>query len=145
MNYIESIKYSRGSLQLLDQRLLPFKEEYLDIYSCKDVHMRIREMAVRGAPAIAISGVLGLAVELCNNGSGEQFASAKNAADKIKEQLDYLVTRYAAFMLLEGQVHRFIKASMSSYRLQHTGSILILYLCVLRATSIIFIGFGTSS
>lgn len=51
-------------------------------------------MAVRGAPAIAISAALGLAVELVNQGGGAQFASATEALDNIMQKLDYLVTRF---------------------------------------------------
>ena len=50
-------------------------------------------MAVRGAPAIAISAALGLAVELVNHGGGSQFSSAKEAQETIDANLDYLVTR----------------------------------------------------
>ena len=53
----------------------------------------IQDMAVRGAPAIAIAGALALAVELQNNGAGSQFSSAQDAAQWIEEKLDYLVTR----------------------------------------------------
>ncbi|CAK0750881.1 hypothetical protein CVIRNUC_002025 [Coccomyxa viridis] len=49
-------------------------------------------MAVRGAPAIAISAALALAVELVNKGGGSQFSSAKEAQDAIDAKLDYLVT-----------------------------------------------------
>jgi methylthioribose-1-phosphate isomerase len=56
----------------------------------------VQDMAVRGAPAIAISAALGLAVELVNKGAGAQFESAQAACDAIKQQLDYLVTRYAS-------------------------------------------------
>lgn len=47
-------------------------------------------MVVRGAPAIAISAALGLAVEIQNKGS---FASVAEAKQYIEEKLDFLVTR----------------------------------------------------
>lgn len=53
----------------------------------------MQDMAVRGAPAIAISAALGLAVELVNHGGGSQFSSAKEAQEAIDASLDYLVTR----------------------------------------------------
>ena len=52
-----------------------------------------QDMAVRGAPAIAIAAALALAVELVNGGGGAQFSSAQAAYIHITEQLDYLVTR----------------------------------------------------
>ena len=89
------ISYTRGRLRLLDQRLLPGREVYLDVRTCEDAHRLIRDMAVRGAPAIAVAGILALAVQLHNEGAGEQFASAANAVAKIRAMLDYLVTRCA--------------------------------------------------
>ncbi|MDF3820410.1 S-methyl-5-thioribose-1-phosphate isomerase [Leptospira sp. 96542] len=54
------IQWKSTHLELLDQRALPEKKEFLRIESVKDTIMAIREMAVRGAPAIAITGVFGL-------------------------------------------------------------------------------------
>jgi methylthioribose-1-phosphate isomerase len=90
---LEAIKYTRGSLQLLDQRLLPLQQTFLDIQTCEDAHARIKEMAVRGAPAIAIAGFLALAVELQNAGAGAQFTDAAHASQAIQERAEYLVTR----------------------------------------------------
>jgi methylthioribose-1-phosphate isomerase len=95
MPTLEAIKYERGTLQLLDQRLLPMNEVYLDVQSCEDAHRLIRDMAVRGAPAIAVAGVLALAVELHNAGAGDQFASPEEAATRIRDRMEYLVTRCA--------------------------------------------------
>lgn len=53
----------------------------------------LQDMAVRGAPAIAIAAALALAVDLVNQGGGAQFSSAHGAYKYITEQLDYLVTR----------------------------------------------------
>ena len=53
----------------------------------------LQNMAVRGAPAIAIAGALSLAAELTNTGAGAQFSSADVAEQYIIEQLTYLVTR----------------------------------------------------
>ena len=90
---LEAIKYSRGSLKLLDQRLLPLQQTFLDIATCEDAHARIKEMAVRGAPAIAIAGFLALAVELHNAGAGAQFTDAAHASRAIQQKSEYLVTR----------------------------------------------------
>lgn len=50
-------------------------------------------MAVRGAPAIAISAALALAVDLTTNKkNGAEFSSAPDAAAYVYQSLDYLVT-----------------------------------------------------
>ncbi len=63
------------------------------ILSTASLLMHLQDMAVRGAPAIAISAMLGLAVELVNHGGGSQFSTAKEAQETIDANLDYLVTR----------------------------------------------------
>lgn len=87
---LQSICYHRGSLKLLDQRKLPLETTYLDIKDASDGWLAIREMVVRGAPAIAISAALSLAVEVSNleNFNGTPVEAASFLAGK----LDYLVS-----------------------------------------------------
>ena len=61
---LESIKYQRGKLQILDQLKLPYQEIFVDITSSQDAWNAIKKMQVRGAPAIAIVAALSLAVWL---------------------------------------------------------------------------------
>ncbi|CAL8462461.1 g1994 [Coccomyxa elongata] len=64
----------------------------MDIDGPNAAFTAIKDMAVRGAPAIAIAAALALAVDLVNQGGGAQFSSAQGAYKYITEQLDYLVT-----------------------------------------------------
>lgn len=50
-----AVKWDNGSLTLLDQRLLPRESIYIDYDSAKEVAKAIKEMIVRGAPAIGIA------------------------------------------------------------------------------------------
>lgn len=52
---VHAIKWSADELLLLDQRLLPEKKQYLSIGTCSDATRAIRDMVVRGAPAIGIT------------------------------------------------------------------------------------------
>ncbi|KAJ8750698.1 hypothetical protein K2173_015879 [Erythroxylum novogranatense] len=89
-NTLQSICYKRGSLQLLDQRKLPLETVYLEIKDSSDGWSAIRDMVVRGAPAIAIAAALALAVEVSNL---ETFnGTANDAADFLEKKLDYLVS-----------------------------------------------------
>ncbi|KAK9697321.1 hypothetical protein RND81_08G029800 [Saponaria officinalis] len=89
-NALQSICYKRGFLQLLDQRKLPLETVYLDIHNSSDGWYAIRDMVVRGAPAIAIAAALSLAVEAFNLGSFQ--GSPGDAASLLAEKLDYLVS-----------------------------------------------------
>lgn len=91
---LQAIIYSRGSLQLLDQRLLPFESTYLFVKDPESAWNHIRDMVVRGAPAIGCTGALALAVDLTNNkGGGTAFGGREEALAYINTTLDYLVTR----------------------------------------------------
>lgn len=89
---LEAIKYKRGSLQLLEQRRLPLETEWIEIRGVDDGWHAIRDMAVRGAPAIAIAAALSLAVDLVVGGEGNQFSDASAAQEYINSKLDYLAT-----------------------------------------------------
>lgn len=52
---VESIRYRAGCLYLLDQRLLPAEERWIEILTIDDAVSAIRDLVVRGAPAIGIT------------------------------------------------------------------------------------------
>jgi methylthioribose-1-phosphate isomerase len=53
-----------GSLLLLDQRLLPGQEVWLRLEKAPEIAVAIRDMAVRGAPAIGVAAAYGAAFSL---------------------------------------------------------------------------------
>ncbi|CAL1404549.1 unnamed protein product [Linum trigynum] len=87
---LQAICYKRGSLQLLDQRKLPLETIYLDIKDSTDGWSAIRDMVVRGAPAIAIAAALSLAVEVSNLVGFT--GTPVEAAAFLSEKLGYLVS-----------------------------------------------------
>jgi methylthioribose-1-phosphate isomerase len=70
-----TLKYAEGVLRLLDQRALPTREEYLSCRTAAEVAQAIREMVIRGAPAIGCAAAYGLALAA---GSGEDFEEARS-------------------------------------------------------------------
>ena len=60
---VETLRWRDGRLELIDQRLLPGKFEYLICSSAAEVALAIRAMAVRGAPAIGCAAAFGVALE----------------------------------------------------------------------------------
>jgi 5-methylthioribose kinase len=89
---LEAIRYARGSLQLLEQRGLPATAAWVEVPDAAAGHAAIRDMTVRGAPAIAIAAALSLAVELARGGAGAQLADAAAAAAAVAARLDFLAT-----------------------------------------------------
>ena len=57
---IRSVRWRHDCLRLLDQRKLPFAEDYIDCMSSAEVAQAIRDLVVRGAPAIGISAAWGV-------------------------------------------------------------------------------------
>lgn len=58
----EVIVWQDCRLNLIDQRFLPFEEKYFQCNSVQNVHDAIRDMVVRGAPAIGITAAYGTAI-----------------------------------------------------------------------------------
>ncbi|WP_020558848.1 S-methyl-5-thioribose-1-phosphate isomerase [Thiofilum flexile] len=57
---IRAVEWKNDHLILLDQRKLPHNEQYIELYSAEDVAEAIRNMVVRGAPAIGIAAAYAL-------------------------------------------------------------------------------------
>jgi methylthioribose-1-phosphate isomerase len=64
MNAIEPIKWDTNTktLTLLDQTMLPKEETYLEYTDPGDVAVAIRDLVVRGAPAIGCAAAYGVAL-----------------------------------------------------------------------------------
>jgi methylthioribose-1-phosphate isomerase len=67
---------------MLDQRLLPTEEKWLTLRTYNDVAAGIRDMVVRGAPAIGVSAAYGIAL------GAKQFVGT-SAAD-LEDELEYI-------------------------------------------------------
>lgn len=57
---IRAVQWTGDRLCLLDQRYLPFEERYLHLADAGSVARAIRDMVVRGAPAIGITAAYGV-------------------------------------------------------------------------------------
>ena len=66
--------FEDGALHLLDQRALPARTEVVTARSAAEVANAIREMVVRGAPAIGCAAAYGLALSAA---TGEDFKKAR--------------------------------------------------------------------
>ncbi len=59
---IQTIKWENNCIYILDQRRLPKEKKWLVCRTLQDVITAIREMAIRGAPAIGVAAAMGLAL-----------------------------------------------------------------------------------
>lgn len=58
----KTVEWREGVLYLLDQRLLPGQEEYIAYIDYREVASAIKDMVVRGAPAIGVTAAFGAAL-----------------------------------------------------------------------------------
>jgi len=59
---VETLRWDRDALELLDQRILPDRIHYVRCATAGEVATAIRDMVVRGAPAIGCAAAYGMAL-----------------------------------------------------------------------------------
>ncbi|MEO0293020.1 MAG: S-methyl-5-thioribose-1-phosphate isomerase [candidate division WOR-3 bacterium] len=62
MKWANTIKWCKDHVELIDQRKIPLKEEYLKIRTAEEMYKAIKEMIIRGAPAIGVAAAYGIAL-----------------------------------------------------------------------------------
>lgn len=77
---VEPIVWKGGRLRLLDQRKLPHVETHIELFGAADTARAIRDMVVRGAPAIGVTAAFGLALAAKTFREGRVVADFEGAA-----------------------------------------------------------------
>lgn len=80
---IRPLRFEPGCLWLLDQRKLPASVEWLRFENASSVSAAIRDMVVRGAPAIGIAAAYGMALE------ARRLAAAGTPLARFKDGLEH--------------------------------------------------------
>jgi len=83
---IRPIRWTGEALELLDQRKLPFAVEYMRCADSDEVASAIRDLVVRGAPAIGISAAWGVVLAARE----VEAANGAEAAQQLQPALDRL-------------------------------------------------------
>ncbi len=77
---IVPLRFSNGVLELLEQTLLPTREEWLACSTPEQVADAIRRLAVRGAPAIGVAAAWGMVLGIQQAPAGRTRQAAQQAA-----------------------------------------------------------------
>jgi methylthioribose-1-phosphate isomerase len=79
---VETLRWRDGCMEMIDQRVLPARFEYLKYGSAAEVAEGIRSMVVRGAPAIGCAAAYGVALEALRlrGATGGEFTLAMDTA-----------------------------------------------------------------
>ena len=75
---IETIQWIDGRVVMIDQTRLPLEERYVGCHTYEEVAAAIRNMTIRGAPAIGVAAAMGIALGLLHAGPSNldaQFAA----------------------------------------------------------------------
>ncbi|WP_239615117.1 S-methyl-5-thioribose-1-phosphate isomerase [Cohnella mopanensis] len=84
---LQSLRWENDALSLLDQRLLPEETVYLRLTTPQDVWEAIRELKVRGAPAIGIAAAYGVVLGVMGfSGTSEAWLA------EVNRHAEYLAT-----------------------------------------------------
>jgi S-methyl-5-thioribose-1-phosphate isomerase len=96
---VRAVQWRGDHLRLLDQRLLPQEERWIDCRDAATVTQAIRELAVRGAPAIGIAAAWGVVLAAQQGAALDEalamLRAARPTAVNLMWALDRMKTRIA--------------------------------------------------
>ena len=103
---MEAIKWENGKLLLIDQRVLPFENKTFECSTVNDVWYAIKEMVVRGAPAIGVTAAYGLVIAIKNDPetflpSCKKLFDARPTAVNLHDAIEYMKAAVGANPTLE--------------------------------------------
>lgn len=81
-----TIRWVNGVVEILDQRLLPHRVKYLRLRTARQVARAIRDMAIRGAPAIGVAAAMGIALTAYHS----RAKSREKLLDQLRRSYDVL-------------------------------------------------------
>jgi len=90
---VEPIRWRDDTLELLDQRRLPREAVYVTCRSASEVAAAIRDMVVRGAPAIGVAAAFGMALAVRRGDSLDAAANELRSARPTAVNLAWAVDR----------------------------------------------------
>jgi methylthioribose-1-phosphate isomerase len=68
---VETIQWTDGGVVMIDQTRLPLEEVYVTCRTYQEVAAAIRDMTIRGAPAIGVAAAMGVALGALHPGEAE--------------------------------------------------------------------------
>jgi len=80
---VETIEWTPAGVVMIDQTRLPLHEEYVTCRTYEDVAAAIRNMVIRGAPAIGVAAAMGVALGVLHAGSGDLDAQVEQICETL--------------------------------------------------------------
>jgi methylthioribose-1-phosphate isomerase len=104
-----SIRWIDGVVRMLDQRLLPDEVVYRDFVQCSEVSSAIRNMVIRGAPAIGVAAGFGLALVAFHSeasNASNLISELNTAANELRNSRPTAVNLFGAIQRINHIVER---------------------------------------
>jgi methylthioribose-1-phosphate isomerase len=114
-----SIRWVDGTVEMLDQRLLPGEEVYRRYIDCGEVVKAIKEMVIRGAPAIGVAASFGLALVAYHTKAShteELVSEIKRASIELKESRPTAVNLFWALQRINLLIERSSEIELDDMR-----------------------------
>lgn len=106
---VETLRWKNGKLELIDQRLLPWKLKYIKCTNDKEVFDAIKKLKVRGAPAIGVAGGFGVFLGVKNN----NYKDVKALVRGVEKSAEYLSRSRPTAVNLFWALDRMVKLAHS--------------------------------
>ena len=110
---VETIQWIDGAAVMIDQTRLPLEERYVTCRTYEEMALAIREMIIRGAPAIGVAAAMGVALGVAQGAEFETvcetLAKTRPTAVNLFWAIDRMRRLYAS---LEGQPREAIRRRM---------------------------------
>ena len=89
---MKAVDFTGEAVRLLDQSALPHEEVWLELKTAEEIADAIREMKVRGAPAIGVAAAFGVAISKNPEEAGELLKASRPTAIDLSHAVDYVQT-----------------------------------------------------
>jgi methylthioribose-1-phosphate isomerase len=80
---VETIEWTPAGVVMIDQTRLPLHEEYVTCRTYEDVAAAIRNMVIRGAPAIGVAAAMGVALGVAHADGSDLDAQVEHICDTL--------------------------------------------------------------
>ncbi len=80
---VETIEWKNGAVVMIDQTRLPLRVEYVTCRTYREVATAIRDMIIRGAPAIGVAAAMGIALGAMQAEEGDLDGQMETICDTL--------------------------------------------------------------
>src|SRR4051812_39793784 len=123
---VEPIRWTDHALHLLDQRLLPRDVIWVECRDAHSVAVAIKDMIVRGAPAIGVAAAFGIAMAIDVEAAAKELRAARPTAINLGWAVDRMMKAHARGADLVTEAESMFREDVeSNKRIGHYGAELL--------------------